>query len=206
MFTKTQNIEKAFKLLRAFAMTVIVGCFLLSAFISWKSYSLAMHASEKIYVLANGKAVQALSTSRRENIPVELRDHIADFHEKFFSLEPDEQVINTNLGDALYLADNTAKKQYEDLKEKGYYAGIISGNITQQIKVDSIELNTDSYPYSFKCFATQTIIRPTTVIVRSLVTEGKARTVLRSPHNSHGFLIENWQITDNSDVSIKNRE
>ena len=42
-------------------------------------------------------------------------------------------MIQSNITKALYLADGSAKRQYENLKENGYYSNIISGNISQQI-------------------------------------------------------------------------
>jgi len=133
---------------------------------------IAERGQERVYVLTSGKVLEALASDRKENIPVEARDHIRTFHEYFFTLAPDERVINANLSRALYLADGSAKRLYDNLKENGFYAGVVSGNINQDIGIDSITLNTDAYPFYFRCQATQRIIRPTTLVTRELVTEG----------------------------------
>jgi len=41
------------------------------------------HIQERIYILANGKALEAWSAERRDNIPVEARDHVKMFHHYF---------------------------------------------------------------------------------------------------------------------------
>jgi conjugative transposon TraK protein len=171
----------------------------------YKSYQLAAMTQSKIYVLANGKALEALAGERKDNLTVEARDHIRMFHHYFFTLDPDDKVILGNINKALYLADGSAKRQYENLKENGYYSNIIAGNISQQISIDSLALNTDNYPYYFRCYATLQIIRTTSIVTRSLVTEGYLRSVSRSDNNSHGFLIERWRTLENKDLKTITR-
>lgn len=205
MFTKMKNIDTAFRYIRLFTIIIIAGCFLLCGFVLYKSYQLAAITQSKVYVLANGKALEALAGERKDNIPVEARDHISMFHHYFFTLDPDDKVIQGNITKALYLADGSAKRQYENLKESGYYSNIIAGNISQQISIDSILLRTETYPYYFECYATQQIIRTTSIVSRSLLTEGYLRNVSRSDNNSHGFLIERWRTIENKDLKTITR-
>lgn len=205
MFRQMKNIDTAFKQMRMFTLLIIISCIMLSCFVTFKSYQLASVTQARIYILANGKALEAFAAERKDNIPVEAKDHISTFHLLFFTLDPDDKVIQSNISKALYLADASAKKQYESLKENGYYAGIIAGNISQQISIDSIALSTNNYPYYFRCYCIQKIIRPTSIVERSLVTEGYLRNVSRSDNNSHGFLIERWATIENRDINSKNR-
>jgi len=152
-----------------------------------------------------GKALEAFASERKENIPVEAKDHIRTFHQLFFTLAPDEKAINANITRALYLADASAKRLYDNLKENGYYAGIISGNVSQAITVDSIMLDSHTYPFYFKCWSTQQIVRPTSIATRSLVTEGWLRNSTRSENDPHGFLIERWNTLENKDLKVENR-
>lgn len=205
MFTKMKNIDTAFQYVRMFTFTIVIGCLLLCGFVLYKSYQLAAITQSKVYVLANGKALEAMAADRKDNIPVEARDHVKMFHVDFFTLDPDDKVIQGNIAKALYLADGSAKRQYEDLKENGYYSNIITGNISQQIVVDSVALNINQYPYYFKCYGTQKIIRATSISFRSLVTEGYLRNVSRSDNNPHGFLIERWNMVENKDLKTEPR-
>lgn len=205
MFRKMKNIDTAFHYVRSFTMLVIAGCVLICCFALYKSFSLVSQMQGKVYILANGKALEAYASDRKDNIPVEAKDHVKTFHQMFFTLDPDDKVIKTNLTKALYLADVSAKREYDNLKENGYYSGIISGNISQTIKVDSISIDIDQYPYRFRCYATQSIIRTTSIVSRNLITEGVLRNVSRSDNNPHGFLIERWNTIENRDIKTENR-
>lgn len=205
MFTKMKNIDTAFQYVRTFTFAIVTGCLLLCGFVLYKSYQLAAITQSKVYVLANGKALEAMAADRKDNIPVEARDHVKTFHIDFFTLDPDDKVIQSNIAKALYLADGSAKRQYEDLKENGYYSNIITGNISQQIMVDSVAVNINQYPYYFKCYGTQKIIRATSISYRNLITEGYLRNVSRSDNNPHGFLIEHWNMLENKDLKTEPR-
>ena len=205
MFRQMKNIDSAFKYVRGFSLVIIAGSIGLSCFALYKSFALVTAVHSKIYILANGKALEAYASDRKDNIPVEAKDHISTFHRFFFSLDPDEKVIQSNITRALYLADVSAKKEYDNLRESGYYSNIIAGNISQQVMVDSIALDINVSPYYFRCYATQKIIRTTSIAWRSLITEGYLRNVSRSDNNSHGFLIERWAVMDNKDLKIEKR-
>jgi conjugative transposon TraK protein len=205
MFTKTQDIERAFRHIRLFTFAVVVCSAAVTATTVYLSFSAAERASQKVYILAGGKVLDAYASERKENIAVEARDHIKTFHQLFFTLSPDDKAITANISRALYLADASAKSQYEDLKESGFYAGVISGNVSQQIQIDSVKVDASNAPYGFECRAVQHIIRPTSIVSRSLVTSGHLRPVERSDNNPHGFLIERWVITENKDIQIQTR-
>ena len=205
MFTKMKNIDTAFRYVRTFTVIIISGCLLLCGFVMYKSYQLAAITQSKVYVLASGKALEAMAAERKDNIPVEAKDHVAMFHHYFFTLDPDEKVIQSNITKALYLADGSAKQQYENLKENGYYSNIIAGNISQTISIDSVAINITNNPYYFRCYATQQIIRATSIVSRNLITEGYLRNVSRSDNNSHGFLIERWNTIENRDLKTTAR-
>lgn len=205
MFKKMKNIDTAFRQIRTFTMLVIGGCILICCFALYKSFSLVYRMQSKVYILANGKALEAYASDRKDNIPVEAKDHVKTFHNLFFTLDPDDKAIQANITKALYLADGSAKRTYDDLKENGYYAGLISGNVNQTISVDSVHIDINEYPYRFRCYATQNIIRPTTITTRTLVTEGSLRNVSRSDNNPHGFLIEKWNTVENRDIKTVNR-
>ncbi|SNR77202.1 Bacteroides conjugative transposon TraK protein [Flavobacterium sp. ov086] len=206
MFTKMKNIDTAFRYVRGFTMLVIVGCIIICCYTLYKSFTTVTLMQDKVYILANGKVLEAYSSDRKDNVPVEARDHVKTFHSYFFTLDPDDKVIKANITKALYLADDSAKHIYDDLKENGYYSGIISGNISQTIAIDSIQIDVNEYPYRFKCFAKQKIIRSTSIVKRSLITEGNLRNVSRSDNNPHGFLIERYKTLENKDLSIDNRK
>jgi conjugative transposon TraK protein len=206
MFKQLNNIEKSFQAVRMLSLCALAISAAVNLFAIYKTGEVMKKASDHIYILSSGKVLEAFAADRKDNVPVEARDHVRMFHESFFSLDPDDRVIQTNIKRALYLADESAKRVYENLKETGYYANVISGNISQTIEIDSVQLDMKAYPFYFRCFATETITRPTTIAIRDLVTEGYLRKVSRSDNDPHGFLIEKWGILENRDIRVENRQ
>ncbi|HEV7333104.1 MAG TPA: conjugative transposon protein TraK [Flavisolibacter sp.] len=198
-------MDTAFRQVRLFALVVVIGSLGFAALVTCKSYQLARRLQSHIYVLANGKALEAFASDRGENLPVEARDHVRTFHQYFFTLAPDNKAIEASVTKALYLADATARQVYESLKENNYYTSIITGNVDQKIQVDSVTVDLSVTPLYFRCAATQTLTRPSAVTTRSLVTEGYLRQVSRSDNNPHGFLIEKWRILQNRDLKTEKR-
>jgi len=206
MFRQLHNIDNAFRHVRLFTFVLIAACLAICSFIGYQCFAMVREAQSRIYVMVNSKVHAADASPRKDNVLVEANDHIKMFHHYFFTASPDEKYIEANISQALYLADRSAKKQYDDLKESGYYSAIISGNVSQQVTMDSIRVDLARTPYYFRYYGSQLIIRPSAVVRRSLVTEGYLRDDLaRSDNNNHGFLIEKWNILENRDLETTKR-
>lgn len=204
MFTQFKNIDTAFRHIKTFSIFLILANVLTMGFCIYKSYDMVDKAQNRVHILYNGKVLEAAASDRKSNLPVELRDHIKTFHQYFFDLAPDDKAIQSGISKALYLADESAKKQYDNLKESGYYNNLISANISQDIEVDSIILDTDAYPYRFTCYATQSLVRASSTAKRKLVSQGTVRDMKsQTDNNPHGFLIQGWEILENRDQDPK---
>lgn len=205
MFQNLKNLDTAFRHVKHLSYAAILGSLCLSRYLGMKAIKATQAAQERIYILAEGKALEAFSATKKENIPVEARDHVTMFHYYFFSLSPDENFIRDQLSKSLYLADGSAKKVYDNLREKGYYTEIVSANMNQKVETDSVTISLDSYPFGFRYYGKQKIIRPTSVVTRSLITTGRLRHIDRTDQNPHGFLIENWETLSNETLKIQKR-
>lgn len=205
MFRKAKNIDTAFRGMRNFTIAFVIGYTICGGLLMYTCLDMVGTMQGKVFVLANGKALEAYASDRRDNIPVEARDHIKTFHQYFFNLSPDEKYNQSNIKRALYLADESAKQAYDNLRESNYYSNIVSGNVSQAVTVDSILINTNATPYYFRFYGKQEITRPSSITIRNLVTEGQLRNVNRSDNNAHGFLVEKWVTLSNEDLSTKSR-
>lgn len=205
MFKKLENIETAFQRIRLFFIIGLVCAFLFAGWCAYLAFSYTSAAQNRIYILANGKALEAVAGDRKDNVPVEARDHINTFHQDFFTLDPDDSQQKATIKKALYLGDESVKREFDNLTEKGYYTNIISSNISQTLQTDSINVDMTNYPYHFKYFGKQILTRSSSITTRSLVTEGFLRNINRSDNNSHGFLIERWTTIENNDIGTTNR-
>lgn len=205
-FKSLKTIESSFRQIRFFTLLFIGLCGGICGYVVWKSYSFAEAQREKIYVLDNGKSLMlALSQDLSQNRPVEAREHVRRFHELFFALSPDKAAIESNIRRALFLADKSAFNYYRDLAEKGYYNRLISGNINQFVKVDSVSCNFDVYPYQVMTYARQRIVRESNITERLLVSRCQLVNTTRSDNNPQGFLMERFEVVDNRDLNTERR-
>lgn len=205
-FKSLKTIETSFKQIRLFGIVFICLCAGITGYSVWNSYSFAEKQRQKIYVLDGGKSLMlALSQDLSQNRPVEAKEHVRRFHELFFTLSPDKNAIENNINRALFLVDKSAFRYYKDMQEKGYYDRIISGNINQAIRVDSVTCNFNNYPYQVVTYARQMIIRESNITQRSLVTRCDLINSVRSDNNPQGFTMEHFEILENRDISVVER-
>lgn len=204
MFTQFKNIDTAFRHIKAFSIVFLLANMGCICFCLYSFCRLSDAKDQRIYILSNGKLLEAMASDKKSNLEVELRDHIKVFHERFFNLSPDDKAIQKNMEKALYLADESAKKQFDNLKESGYFNNLIAANISQQIEIDSTVLDVAAYPYMFTCYATEQLVRASSTTYRKLVTKGVVRDLKqKTDNNPHGFLIQKWETLENRDSVLK---
>lgn len=205
-FKSLKNIESSFKQIRFFGIVFVCLCCVIVCYSLFSAYSFAEKQRQKIYVLDDGKSLMlALSQDLSQNRPVEAKEHIKRFHELFFTLSPDKNAIESNIRRALFLVDKSAFGYYKDLQEKGFFNRIISGNINQNLQVDSIVCDFDKYPYKVMTYARQLIIRESNITERNLITRCNLINSIRSDNNPHGFTMENFEILENRDLRVIDR-
>jgi conjugative transposon TraK protein len=203
MLNQLRNIDTAFQHIKRFSYLLLFVNLFTVCFCIWRSYEAVDKAQNKVLLLYNGKVLDAAVSDKRHSLPIELRDHIKVFHEDFFNLMPDDQQIAQTIGNALYLADSRAKKVYNDLRADGYFNSLVSGNISQQVHVDSMHLDLEQYPYPFTCYATETLKRGNSTVTRKLVTQGKVMKLDQATErNPHALLILDWQVLDNGNLKL----
>ncbi len=136
-----KNLENKIKL----AGILSIGCFATSIVISGMvlafCFSLVKAERKKIYVLDNDVPVLVKQTGTEVNLEVECKSHINLFHTLFFTLPPDDEFIKYNMEKAMYLIDDSGLKQYNNLKEKGYFNTILASSATVTIMTDSIKVS-----------------------------------------------------------------
>lgn len=193
-----QNIETKVKL----SLFISLGSFLTSIIICITAFSYAakMINAEKnqIYVLDHNVPLVAVRTNVLDNRQAEYKASVETFHDLFFSLPPDNEYIQRQLDKAMFLIDASGLAQYNTLKEKGYYTGLISTSSVITCTKDSILLDLNTKEWKF--YGKQKIERPSSITIRSLVTTGSLQDVARTDNNPHGVMITNWRTLENKDI------
>lgn len=193
-----KNIEQKVKLAKllsilsfAFSFAIVI---LMMMFLS-KQLS---ESRKSIYILDKDIPILAKQTDESVNRPVEYKAHVNVFHSLFFTLTPDNKYIEYQMKKAMYLIDESGIQQYNNLKEKGLFNQILSSSAVLTIQTDSIFLDVSSK--FFRYYGKQRIERKSSIVVRSLITEGYLKDVPRSQNNPHGVLIERWKTVENKDL------
>ena len=198
-----KNIEKRIKINKTMAIATVIFAIVIVIVGFSYSYKIVQDSRKSIYILDNGVPVLVKQTDELLNRPVEYKAQVELFHRLFFTLAPDDEYINKNIDKALYLMDDSAKKERSNLTEKGWYNQIISSNATVSIQTDSINIDLNSKRFMY--YGTQMINRKTSLIIRKLITQGTFKDIPRTPNNAHGVLLENWHILDNTELSVKQK-
>lgn len=198
-----KNIEKRIKINKTMAIATVIFAIVIVIVGFSYSYKIVQDSRKSIYILDNGVPVLVKQTDELLNRPVEYKAQVELFHRLFFTLAPDDEYINKNIDKALYLMDDSAKKERSNLTEKGWYNQIISSNATVSIQTDSINIDLNNKRFMY--YGTQMINRKTSLIIRKLITQGTFKDIPRTPNNAHGVLLENWNILDNTELSVKQK-
>ena len=196
-----KNIENRFKLAIIISIGSLLTSLVIVIIVVSFSFSLIQKERNKIYVLDNETPVLVKQTNFEVNMEVECKSHVNLFHTMFFTLPPDDKFIAKNMDRAMYLVDESGLKQYNNLKEKGYFNTIMASSASLSIITDSIDVDTKSM--NFKYYGIQRIERPTSILKRQLITEGHIEVVPRTENNPHGLLITNWKTVLNKDLEYK---
>ena len=194
-----KNIEQRIKINKVVSISAIVFAVFIVVAGFFFAYRIIEDSRKSIYILDNGVPVLAKQTDELLNRPVEYKAQIELFHRLFFTLAPDDKFIKENIEKSLYIIDDSGKKEYTNLKEKGFYNQIVASSSMVSIHTDSISLNMEQQKFSF--FGKQMITRKSAVITRKLITEGYFEDIIRSPNNPHGVMLKNWRIIDNEEIS-----
>jgi conjugative transposon TraK protein len=195
------SIEQKFKLSLIVSIGSLVTSIIMVCLVLFYTFNLIQKERQKIYVLDSQTPVLVHQSDMSVNRDIEIKSHINTFHTLFFTLPPDDEFIKNNMDKAMYLVDESGLKQYNTLKEKGYFNQILASSAALSIKTDSIKVDLEGYRFTF--FGTQRIERETSILKRAIVTEGSLRDVPRTENNPHGLIITDWKTKDNKDLEYK---
>jgi conjugative transposon TraK protein len=198
-----KNVENKIKLAFFVSIASLVTSIIIAIVVMVNARLIVQDERQHIYVLDAGLPLMVQRSTIEENEEVEGMSHVNIFHSLFFNLPPDDKYIQNNIVRAMYLIDDSGLKVYNDLREKGFYNQIVANSMLVSIKSDSILY--DVQTSKFRYVGTQRIERPTSVVKRSLVTEGLLRRVRRSDNNPHGFIIYNFKVISNEDIEARDK-
>ena len=199
------NIDSSFRKMKFLSVAALIcaaavclGSVLIAA---WSSE----HARETVYVIEKGSAVMARRTKEDANRDMEAADHVTRFHELMFNLSPSSESIKRNVDRALTMSDRSAYDYWMDLSERGFYQRLVSANISQEIVVDSVKVNMQTYPYEAVTYGKLFLLRESNITSYEFESSCRLVEVERSPSNPHGMMIEKFLVTKSDNLGTRKR-
>jgi conjugative transposon TraK protein len=193
-----KNIEARIRLASLVALGSLLSAVVMVALNGYYAHLTETEARKTIYILDNNIPIRARQTDVQVNRPAEYKAHVDMFHSLFFSLTPDDKYIEYQMKRAMYLVNESGAREYDDLKEKGFFTSILSSSSVLTLQTDSILL--DMPRHYFRYYGRLKIDRRSSTLTRSLVTEGYLKDIPRSDNNPHGVLITGWKTLENKDI------
>lgn len=194
-----KQLENKIRLVTIVCTVFIAGCVVISVGALLTARLMVSDAQKKVYLIDGNIPIPLHQVDDKETMAVEAKSVVAIFHEYFFTLSPDEKYIDYTITKALYLIDNSGKRQYNVLREQGFYDNIVQTNTHCTLFVDSIKFNPDSM--SFEFYGRQRLERNSATVYRSLKTAGYIEKLPgRSENNPYGMSIRNWRTVENRDL------
>lgn len=193
------SIEAALRRTQNISRLAILIAFLFCIAVVFLSYNIVESSRNKVYVLnSKGAAMEfAIRNDVKDNRYAEVKHNMKMLHEAFYTLTPDKEQIKNNQSIALNLGDGSLIKLRDIYLEQGYFSDIQKQKIFSSVRIDSIHANTRTYPYEAVFYGKNILTRPSSELVKSLVTRCKMRDVSRSVKNPHGLLIEKFEVLEN---------
>ena len=181
-----------------FAGVICVGVVLLS-------FMFVRQSRDTVYVVDKGSTIMATIASGSVQRDLEVEDHVRRFHELMFNLAPSSESQRRNLEQALHMADRSAYDWWQDQSESGYYARLVSANITQEIQIDSVRFSMQTYPYPARLYGKVFLTRESNITAYDFVSECRLSDVPRSRSNTHGLMVERFAVRRYESLGTRKR-
>ena len=166
------------------------------------TYKTSENAKNNFYLLDNG---QKLATIRikdhKRAIDILCEGHITNFHQLFFAMEPDLRHIKRNIETkALYMADHSVQRLYNRLIDQNYYEDIAKSGYSIEVETDSMHVDYSRYPFAFKYYGKQRILKSGNAEYRSLVSQGYLMETGTTINNLNGLKITKFDVLKNRNL------
>ena len=181
-----------------FAGIVCVGVVLLS-------FRFVSKSRDTVYVVDKGSTIMAAIAEGDVQRDLEVEDHVRRFHELMFNLAPSTESQQRNLEQALHMADRSAYDWWQDQSESGYYARLVSANISQEIQIDSVRFSMQSYPYPARLYGKVYLTRESNITAYDFMSECRLSDVPRSRSNPHGLMVERFSVKRYESLGTRKR-
>lgn len=192
---KLFEIDKKFKHQRLLTIMSIVSFVIICVASIVFANQVTNDFTKRIYVVNKDKQFEAMVSTVNENRSAEIRYQLERFHELFFTISPDPKAVDLNMEKAFYLGDESVKRLYDDLIERNFFRNMIQGNVNQTVKIDTILVNTSTYPYTAETIFRIYQTRATGKSTKKGTSTCRLEDVVRTTNSPNGLMIRDFKFS-----------
>lgn len=200
------TIESSFKRMKFLTVIALVAMVTVCIGALAYTFSFVEDQGRQVYVLDQGQPLLAMKEDAGQTVESRAYQHVRIFHMYFFNLMPNKEALDYNIEQALRLADRSAYNYWATLNEHGYYNRLVSENVSQQMTVDSIKVNTSVYPYEAACFGKLYSVRESAMTAYDIVTTCTLIGVPFTPEHPTGLLMERFKVVRREEIGTRARQ
>ncbi len=192
MKTPYTHIYKVLRLNRFIVLSVLLMAFFSSLISLYQVRQVQQNFLDKAFAISPDGGVLPLElVSQKEQLAVEVKSHLDQFHRYFYDLNTSN--YKENIAKALWLGNSSVDQVYRQKKTDGVYNRLLQYSLVQRVTKVESTVNLTEVPYSFEVTTWFEINRGSSTEKYQLVTSGELIRVDRSfPNNPHGLLITNF--------------
>ena len=199
------GIDQELRRRRGLVGAVLVFAGVVTVGVVIASFLFVRQSRDAVYVVDKGSTLMATIAEGDAQRDLEVEDHVRRFHELLFNLAPSTESQKRNLEQALHMADRSAYDWWQDQSESGYYARLVSANISQEIQIDSVRYSMQSYPYPACLYGKVFLTRESNITAYDFVSECRLSDVPRSRSNPHGLMVERFTVKRYESLGTRKR-
>ena len=199
------GIDQELRRRRGLVGAVLVFAGVVTVGVVIASFLFVRQSRDAVYVVDKGSTLLATIAEGDAQRDLEVEDHVRRFHELLFNLAPSTESQKRNLEQALHMADRSAYDWWQDQSESGYYARLVSANISQDIQIDSVRYSMQSYPYPARLYGKVYLTRESNITAYDFVSECRLSDVPRSRSNPHGLMVERFTVKRYESLGTRKR-
>ena len=202
MKTPYSNIVNVLRSNRFVVITVVIMAFTATIICSWLTYTIYRKSLNNAFVVStDGNVIPLKLVSHRENLEIEAKAHLDNFHRYFYDLSASN--YKQQVEKALWLGDSSVDHVYRQKKADGVYNRLLQYALVQKVTHIASEVNVSREPFPFRVRTMFEINRGSVTDTYELITTGQLIPVARNfPSNPHGLLVT--QFFENSLKKISN--
>ncbi len=199
------GIDRELRRRRSLVILTVVFAAVVTLGVAGLSFAFVRRSRDTVFVVDKGSTVMATIASGGVQRDLEVEDHVRRFHELMFNLAPSTESQRRNLEQALHMADRSAYDWWQDQSESGYYARLVSANISQQIQIDSVKFSLQEYPYPARLYGKVFLTRESNITAYDFMSECRLSDVPRSSSNPHGLMVERFAVKRYESLGTRKR-